>query len=84
MNGRRAAGKVREQQMLDNAIVIDSLKRGFSRLGREDRSAGHHRRGGVALDPGAEVGGRVLMPIRIGLPELMMELKCRNEWRKSD
>ena len=38
----------------------------------------------MALHPGTEVGNRMLMSILVGVAQLMMQLKGRNERRESD
>jgi hypothetical protein len=41
---RSAGGKIGEQQVLNDAVVIGSLKRGLSRLRSQNRSASDIRR----------------------------------------
>ena len=68
--------------MLDEAISIRSLTNRGSRLGHQNSKARRQRRGGVALDPGTEIGSRMVMAIVVCGTELMVELKGGNEWRK--
>ena len=80
--GRSAGRKTGEQEMLDQAIMMRSLKRGLGRLGRQERRAVSRRGRRVALDPGTEVGRRMLVAILVRLAERMVQFERRGQRRK--
>ncbi|HJT21736.1 MAG TPA: hypothetical protein VJ746_14765 [Nitrospira sp.] len=49
--------------------------------GSKGRHSKVHGTGGVMLDPLAQVGIRVLMAVRIGCSQLMMDILRDGEWR---
>jgi hypothetical protein len=63
-------------------IVMRRLGVGFRPLRYQNRSARSNRRGSVALDPRAEIMGRVLMAVFIRITELMVQFEGGKERRK--
>ena len=80
MGRRSAGGKIREQEMLDDAVVMRSLKRRLGRLRRQDGRTVSRRGRGVALDPGTEVGRGVLVAVLVRFAQRMVKLKRRSQW----
>ena len=81
---RRAGGKIREQEVLDDAVMKRSLQRRQGRLGGQDGSTADDRGRDMALDPRTEVGRRMLVAVLIRLAELMVQLKRRGQRRERE
>ena len=81
---RSASWKIDEQEMLDQAVVVRSLKRRLGRLGRQNRNASNIRRGRMALDPGTEVGRRMLVAVLVRFAERMVQFERRGQRRKRE
>lgn len=79
---RRAGRKTGEQQVLDDAVVIRRLKRRLGRLRSQNGSASDIQRGRMALDPGTEVGRRMLVAILVRLAERMVQFERRSQRRE--
>jgi hypothetical protein len=65
--------------MLDEAINVWRLGRRHRRLGNQSGNIANDRGRRMALDPGAEVRGGMLVTILVGLAERMVQLERRRQ-----